>query len=85
MSSTYIKVCIVPNAKEFKIESFNWNKELKIYVKSKAENFSANNELLKELKKLLKTEIEIVKGKTSKHKLLRIDEPEKIVLEKLTN
>ena len=76
--TVYLKVCVIPNSKEFRILNFNqWNNELKIYIKAKAEKNLANKELLKQFKKIFKAEIEITKGKKSKHKLVKINKPEK--------
>ncbi len=85
MASTYLKVCLVPNSREFKISSFNWNNELKVYVKSKPKNFEANEELKREFEKIFQTEVEIIKGKTNKHKLIKINKPEKEVLSQINH
>ena len=60
---------VIPNSKEFEIVGFNpWTNSLKIKVKEVAEKGKANKELVKALEKILKTKVEIIKGKKNRQK-----------------
>jgi len=53
-----------------------WNEKdevLLVETKNKAQNGKANLEILKEMKRLLKTKVEIVSGFKSKEKLLKLN------------
>lgn len=69
-----IKVKIKPNSSENKIKSWNKFREiLKINIKSPPEKGKANKELIKFLSKKLNKKVRIIKGKTSRIKLLSIN------------
>ncbi len=61
---------IKPNSPKFKIEKKN--NQIIIYCKSPPENNRANQEIVKELQKLTKQEVRIIKGLTSKKKSIII-------------
>ncbi|MFH1445707.1 MAG: DUF167 domain-containing protein [Nanoarchaeota archaeon] len=64
------KVKVKPNAKEFRIRV----KELTLFVDvvSAAQEGGANRELLKELKKIFKREVFLVRGHKSKEKVILV-------------
>ncbi|MFH1455641.1 MAG: DUF167 domain-containing protein [archaeon] len=64
-----IEVTVKPNASKTKITSQNDN-NYKIDVKASPENNKANIELINFLTKHFKKKVKIVKGKTSKKKIL---------------
>ena len=69
-----IKVKVKPGSKKQEIVKVN-EKEYVVSLKSKAENNKANIELLKLLKRYFKVEVEnikIIKGKTSRNKIIEI-------------
>ena len=64
---------VIPNSKRFLI-CFNKEKdEFKVHLKSKPENNKANNELVKELKKICKCEVKILNGANSRNKVIGLD------------
>ncbi len=73
-----IKIEVKPNKKQFKITSMSKNK-LVIETKSPATEGKANKEITSMLKKILKSKVEIIKGKTSKEKTLFIENEEKLL------
>ena len=62
-------VKVRPNSSEQKIVKVNGN-ELIVYLKKPANENKANLELIKLLKKHLKKDIKILKGKNSKNKII---------------
>lgn len=71
--SYILKIKVIPNSKEFKVyEQSSWNESLTIRLQSKAIKGQANQELVKKLTELLGSEVEIVKGKTSREKLVKV-------------
>jgi len=69
------KICVIvkPNSKTNEIISWdNERNALRINIKAEPENNKANIELIKFMSKLLKKEVNIVTGLTSKKKILRI-------------
>ena len=70
--SQIFEVRVKPNAKENKILEQDGNK-FKVAVTAPAQEGKANKELIKFLSKKLKARVEIVKGKTSSKKLLRVE------------
>lgn len=72
-----ISVKVIPNAKRNEIVGWE-NEELKIRIKAVPEDGKANEELIRFLAKTLKiskSQIEIVRGHTSRHKQLAIQNP----------
>lgn len=74
----YIKnnsLAILAKPNSSKTEILDWNEErqmLKIAINAPPEDNKANEELLKFLKKKLKRKVELIKGKTSREKVVRI-------------
>jgi len=68
-----LKVLIKPNSSNNLIIGFDENKKaLRISVKAAPEKGKANKELINFVSRLLKKKVEIVKGLTSKEKILKI-------------
>jgi len=66
-----IQVKVYPSSGREEIEKLN-EKEYKVYLKKPAEDNKANIELLKMLKRYFKVEARIIKGLTSKNKIVEI-------------
>ena len=66
-----IKVRVKPKSSKRKIEKIS-NEEYKVYLKSAPEKGKANIELIKLLKKEFRGDIKIIKGKTSRNKIVEI-------------
>ena len=65
---------VKPNSK--KTEILGWNNEkavLQIALKAKPEDNKANIELIKFISRLIKKKVILIRGKTSKKKLLKIE------------
>ena len=72
-----LEIKVKPGAGKDKILSFKNPNFLEISLKAKAENNQANESLCRFLSKIFKVsknEIKIVKGKASRHKLVKIEE-----------
>jgi uncharacterized protein (TIGR00251 family) len=69
-----LEVTVVPRSGRFRFSSKEG--KLKVYLASAPESNKANLELIKEMKRLLKADVRIVSGKTSRKKILEIDLPE---------
>ena len=70
---TLLPVLVVPKGKEFAVIGFDeWNGCLKIRLREKPEKGKANQELVKELRNFFGAEIEIVKGKKQRQKMLLV-------------
>lgn len=79
-----IKVHIKPDSKKFEVLGFNkWTDCLEIKIKEKAEKNKANQELEKNLQKIFKTKIKIIKGKKSKNKKILIENKTKKEIKKI--
>lgn len=63
---------VIPNQKEFKVLGLE-NQALKLKIKSPPLKGRANQEIEKELKKLFKTKVTIIKGWKSKKKKVLIE------------
>lgn len=74
---------IITNAKQFKVCGFNPNNELCIRVREKPSKGKANNEIERELRKKLKTSVEVVKGIHSNKKTIKIGLEKKLALERI--
>lgn len=73
IKNNFLRVLIKPNSSENKILSYDSNKKaLRISIRAPPEKGKANQELIKFISKLLKKKIEIVKGLTSRKKVLKI-------------
>lgn len=71
----YLKIKVLPNAKENSFLEYLADDVLKISLKAKAEDNKANLELIKFLAqefKVLKNEIKIISGKSARIKLVKI-------------
>ena len=66
-----LKIKVKPNSSQQKIEKIS-DEEYKVYLKSVPEKGKANQELLKLLKKYFKKQTKIIKGKTSKNKVVEL-------------
>lgn len=64
-----VEVSVKPNSPKFKVENKG---KIIVYCKSKPEDNKANIEIKKELEKLFKTEVKIIKGLKSKRKTILI-------------
>ena len=68
-----VGVHVVPNAKQFQILGFNaWTHALKLKTRNPAHDNKANTELVRELKKFLDAEVEVLSGTQARTKLLKI-------------
>lgn len=82
---TILNAIIFTGKKEFKVE-FDKEKEfILIKTTQQPEKNKANKEILKELKKIFKSDIEIVSGIKSKEKKIKINLPKEEVIKKLQN
>jgi uncharacterized protein (TIGR00251 family) len=69
----FLKVAVKPGKKETKILRYDPDKEaLVVEIGAQAQDNKANIELVKYLSKMLKRNVEIKSGHTSKQKVLRI-------------
>ncbi|MEM0286299.1 MAG: DUF167 domain-containing protein [Candidatus Methanomethyliaceae archaeon] len=81
-----LEIKVKPQSSQNKILVFKEPNFLEIVLKAKPEKNQANDSLLKFLANLIgipKTQIKILKGKTSKNKLIRIDGIEEMQLKKI--
>ena len=70
---TLLLVYVQPKAKKNEIEGIDeWRGRLKVKIKAPPVEGKANKELVKFLSKLLKAEIELVRGETSREKDLLV-------------
>jgi hypothetical protein len=71
---TIIEVNVIPSAKKTQIPSgYNeWRKAIEIRIKSQAKEGKANREIIKEMKRIFQSEVEIIKGERSNQKTLRV-------------
>ena len=65
-----LEVTVVPKAGSFRVERKGG--KVKVFLKSAPEGNKANIELIKEMRRMLKCEVRIVSGLTSRHKTLEI-------------
>ncbi|MDP7458122.1 MAG: DUF167 domain-containing protein [Candidatus Woesearchaeota archaeon] len=69
-----IKIIAKPNSKKTEITEFDKEKNLyKVNVKAPPENNKANIDIIKFFSKLSKKKVKIIKGKTSKQKVLKLE------------
>ncbi len=81
-----LPVMVIPKGKEFAVIGFDeWNSSLKIRLQEKPEKGKANQELLKELRNFFGAEVEIVKGKKQREKILLVHAGKKSVEESLSS
>jgi len=64
-----INVKVFPNSGRQEVVKISEN-EFKVYLKKPAEKNKANEELIKVLKKYMKEDIKIIKGQSSRKKLI---------------
>ena len=80
-----LPVQVVPQGKKFAVIGFDeWLGALKIRLLAKAEKGKANQELVEELRKIFKAEIEIAAGEKSQRKKLLVHAPKAQVLKSLS-
>ena len=65
-----LEITVVPKSRAFRIEKKDG--KIKIHLRSAPESNKANLELIRELKKLLKADVRIVAGLSSRRKILEI-------------
>ncbi len=83
---TLLPILVIPQGKEFAIIGFDeWNNSLKIRLQEKPEKGKANQELVKELRNFFSAEVEIVKGKKQRQKMLLIHADKKSVKKNLSS
>ncbi|MAF99006.1 MAG: hypothetical protein CMH61_00180 [Nanoarchaeota archaeon] len=70
ITNSTLKVRVVPNSS--RTELVEENNQLKLYLKSVPEKGKANRELVRYFRRCLKLSVEIISGKTSRNKVLRI-------------
>ena len=81
-----LPVLVVPKGKEFAVIGFDeWNAALKIRLQEKPEKEKANQELVKELRNFFGAEVEIVKGKKQRQKMLLVHTGKKRVEKSLSS
>lgn len=68
----YFRVKVLPGARQTEMVGLLDDQTLKINISAKPEGGKANRELLKFFKKKFKLDLEIISGKTSRIKLLKI-------------
>ena len=79
-----IKVHVIPNSKENKIDGYNeWKRAIVVRVNAPASEGKANRELEKFLSKFFESDVTIVSGKKSRDKVVLIKCSEKNVYDKL--
>lgn len=67
-----LKIIVKPNKRKNKLLEYDKNKKaIKVAIKAPPENNKANIEVIKFFSKLTKKNTKIIKGKTSKEKLLK--------------
>ncbi|MEE9525406.1 MAG: DUF167 domain-containing protein [Candidatus Woesearchaeota archaeon] len=68
-----LKILVKPSSPKNEIVSYNEEKQvLRVNIKAQPEKGKANKEVINFFSKLLKKQVTIIKGKTSKHKILKI-------------
>ena len=67
-----LNIKVQPNSKKQEIQSSIDGKIAKVFLKKPAKNNKANEELVKFLSKYFKTKVKIIKGFTSKRKLIEV-------------
>ena len=67
-----LKIIVKANSKKNEIKGFDNRKRLRVNIKVKAEHNKANIEIIKLFSRLTKKKVRIVKGLTSKEKILKI-------------
>jgi uncharacterized protein (TIGR00251 family) len=73
IKNTSLKIIVKPSYSKNSILGYDSNKKaLKIAVKAPPKKGKANQEVIKFISKLLKKKVEIVKGLTSREKVLKI-------------
>jgi len=83
---TLMPVHAIPQGKKFAVIGFDeWTKALKVRLKAKAEKGKANQELVKELRKIFNAEVEILSGKTQRKKTLLIHASKSRVKKRLSS
>ena len=83
---TIVPVQAVPQGSKFAVVGFDeWNRALKVRLRSKAEKGKANKELAEGLKKAFNAEVEIVSGKKARLKKVLVHAPKERVLKSLSS
>jgi len=69
-----LKLKISPNSAFFRLAGFDQGEtELRIKVRAPAHKGKANKEIIKELKKIFNSEIEIIRGEKSREKIVLVN------------
>ena len=68
-----IEAIVTPNSREFKVEFDPAARLLKVRLTERAEKGKANLELVKGLSKLLGAQVTILRGHSSRRKLLQVE------------
>ncbi len=72
---TLMEINVSAGAKRTEISGFNeWRKAIELKVKSPAKEGKANKEIIKEMERLFKAKVEIIRGAKSSGKTLKIHE-----------
>ena len=80
-----LPVTVVPKGMKFAVIGFDeWNGSLKIRLREKPEKGKANQELVKGLRNFFGAEVEIVKGKKQRQKMLLVHAGKKSCEESLS-
>jgi uncharacterized protein (TIGR00251 family) len=85
LMETIMNAIIRTGKNEFKLSYNNEKDVLEIHTTNRPEKGLANKEIIKELKKFFKSEVEIVSGFTNSKKKIRISLPKQEVLNLLNN
>ncbi|MDP1552672.1 MAG: DUF167 family protein [Methanobacteriaceae archaeon] len=68
-----VDIEVSPNAYKFQISGYNsWREKIEIRIKSLPQKGKANKEIIKELSKLTKKEVEIISGLKNHQKTVKI-------------
>jgi uncharacterized protein (TIGR00251 family) len=69
---TRVEAVVTPNSREFAVQFDSASKTLKVRLTEPAERGKANLELVRRLSELLGTEVVILRGHSSRRKLLQV-------------
>lgn len=72
MDSFVFNAKIIPNARKFQIMEFDSRTGMRLRVSAKPQKGLANQEIERELKKRLKTEVTIIRGQQSSRKTILV-------------
>lgn len=81
--STILHLKVLTGKKQFQLNWNNTEKKLYVETKSNPEKGRANKEIVKELKKFFKSEVELISGFKSKEKIVEINSSKEELMQKL--